>query len=42
LAGYLEWNYQNFHDLLSYTEQGRETYGEFAVDMVNEVKKMRE
>lgn len=42
LAGYLDWTYENFYDLLNYTEKLNDSYGEFAIEMTGEVSKARE
>jgi hypothetical protein len=41
LGGYLEWSFENFYDLLNMSEKKKETYGEFAADIVTELKTIR-
>lgn len=41
LGEYLDWSFENFYDLLNFSEKKRETYGEFAADIVTELKSIR-
>ena len=41
LAGYLDWSFRNFYDLLNNADQLNPKYGQFAAEMSEEVKKAR-
>jgi hypothetical protein len=41
LAGYLEWTSENFYDLLNQDGQKKDTYSQFGLQVVDEIRNAR-